>query len=76
VIDGVIEDAVHYGQTYASQAITKVGPIETSNPVIAAAANFVLSHAPQELAQLGFTEQHVIELVRSFIQQTLKEKTA
>jgi Na+-translocating ferredoxin:NAD+ oxidoreductase RnfG subunit len=68
-LDGVIEDAIPYAQKYAVTAVTKVGPIETGNPTIAAAANFILSHAPNELAQLGFTESHVIDLVQSAIQQ-------
>jgi hypothetical protein len=74
-IDGVVEDAIHYAQTYAVQALTKVGPIDIGNPQVAAAANFVIGHAPEELAQLGFTEQHVIDLVRSALQQTT-EKSA
>jgi hypothetical protein len=77
IVDGVVEDAIPFAQKYAVQAITKVGPIETSNATIAAAANFILSHAPEELAQLGFTEQHVIDLVRSALQQTAtQEKTS
>jgi hypothetical protein len=68
-IDGVVEDAVHAADAYANTAITRVGPIETNDPKVAAAANFILSHAPEELAQLGFTEQHVVELVRSAQQQ-------
>ncbi|MGH6887967.1 MAG: hypothetical protein ACREHF_02020 [Rhizomicrobium sp.] len=68
-LDGVVEDAVPFAQKYAVTAVTKVGPIETNNATIASAANFILSHAPAELAQLGFTEQHVIDLVRSALQQ-------
>jgi hypothetical protein len=69
MIDGVVEDAIPYAQKYAQAAITKVGPIDVGNATIATAANFILSHAPDELAQLGFTEAHVIELVRSALQQ-------
>jgi hypothetical protein len=70
VIDGVVESAIAYAATNAKAALTRVGPIETSNPTLAAAANFVIAHAPEELAQLGFTEQHVIELVRANLLQT------
>jgi len=75
-IDGVVEDAIAFAKQSANSAVTKVGPIETSNSIVATAGNFILSHAPEELAQLGFTEKHVVDLVRAALHlQSTTEKT-
>ena len=68
-IDGVVQDGIALAQGYADTAVTHVGPIWVRDPKIAAAGNFVLAHAPDELAQLGFTESHVVDLVKAAMQQ-------
>jgi hypothetical protein len=65
IIDGGVDYALAYAEKFASAAITRVGYIDCGNATVAAAANYILSHFPEELAQIGYTEQHVIELVRS-----------
>ena len=64
-IDGIVDNAVSYGEKFADAEVTKVGPIETGNPLVASAANFVLSHGADELAQLNHDPQHVIQLVQA-----------
>jgi hypothetical protein len=64
-VDGVVEDAVSYAERYADAKITTVGPIETGNPAVACAANFLLAHAADELAQLNHNPVHAIELVQA-----------
>lgn len=67
-IDGLVEDAVAYGKAYAVTAVTKVGPIDTGNPVVASAANFLLKHGDDELKQLGHDPSHAVELIKAALE--------
>lgn len=76
IIDGGVDYALSYAEKFASQAVTKVGYIDAGNATVASAANYILSHFPEELAQIGYSEQHVIELVRSALHlSSTPEKT-
>lgn len=64
-LDGLAEDATSYAEHYADATITHVGPIETGNPIVACAANYLLKHGADELAQLNHNPSHAIELVQA-----------
>ncbi len=71
-IDGLVEDAVAYGKAYAVTAITRVGPIDTGNPIVASAANFLLKHGAEEMEQLNHDPSHAVELVKAALGQQEK----
>ena len=66
--DGVMAiamDGAHYAQAYAAAEITRVGPINVGNPEVAAAANYILRSATDEIAHLQLSPDQVIDLARA-----------
>lgn len=72
VSDGLTKlayDAVHFGENYCDQQVRTVKGIDVGDPKIAAAANWLLVHASDEIAHLNLTDQEVINTVKAILPQ-------
>jgi hypothetical protein len=68
-LQGLAYDAAHYGVAYADTKITAVKGINVGDPTVAAAANWLLKHASDEIANLNLTDAEVIGTVKAILPQ-------
>lgn len=61
----IMLDGAHYAQQWAAGGITKVGDIDVGNPELAAAANYGLRAATDEIAHLNLSDDEVIDAARA-----------
>lgn len=59
------DQAAHFGLAFADNKAGKVGNIPVSNPVIAAAANWLLVHACDEIEHLDLSRSEVIGVAQA-----------
>jgi hypothetical protein len=64
-------DAASYGKAYADDRVSTVKGVDVGNPTIAAAANFFLQHAGNEIAHFHLSDEDAIRIVKSQLPQTV-----
>jgi hypothetical protein len=69
VLTKLAYDAVHFGINYCDAQIRTVRGIDVGDPKLAAAANWLLTHASDEIAHLNLTDQEVIGTVKAVFPQ-------
>lgn len=70
----LIETAVHNGVKYAQAQLSTIVKgtdlsVDVKHPVVAEAANYVITHVPEALARLGVTNQHLSEKILAKLPQ-------
>lgn len=69
-------DGGHLLDQVAEDAVTHVGPIDAGDPKVAFIANYAITHAPDELAHLGYDKAKVVSMAASAVAQITADKTA
>lgn len=64
-------DAASFGKAYADERVSTVKGVDVGNPTIAAAANFFLQHAGNEIAHFHLSDEDAIRIVKSQLPQTV-----
>ncbi|HSV14225.1 MAG TPA: hypothetical protein VLI90_08190 [Tepidisphaeraceae bacterium] len=71
VLTKLAYDAANYGIAYCDSQVTKVRGINVGDPKIASAANWLLTHASDEIEHLNLSNQEVIDTVKAILPQAL-----
>lgn len=59
----IADDAIRYGEGFAQQKVQSAAPLDTGNPVFAAALRFFQAHAVDELSHFNLDQTDAMRIV-------------